>query len=43
VPRSATFKQLAERVVRQAEWQPHLLDGSAVDLAFTAFDAMTPC
>ncbi|WP_425062418.1 Rap1a/Tai family immunity protein [Pyruvatibacter mobilis] len=43
VPRSATFKQLAEQVVRQAEWQPHLLDGSAVNLAFTAFDAMTPC
>jgi len=43
VPQAATFKQLAQRVVNQAEWQPDLLEKPATELAFTAFDAMTPC
>lgn len=43
VPQQASFKQLAQKVVNQAEWQPELLEKPAMELAFSAFDAMTPC
>ncbi|MGD1933820.1 MAG: Rap1a/Tai family immunity protein [Candidatus Phaeomarinobacter sp.] len=43
VPQAASFKQLAQKVVNQAEWQPELLDKPATELAFSAFDALNPC
>lgn len=43
VPQTATFKQLAQRVVNQGEWSPELLDEPATALAFKAFDALNPC
>ena len=43
VPRSASFKQLAQKVVSQGEWEPGLLDAPATALAFRAFDALSPC
>lgn len=43
VPQAASFKQLAQKVVSHAEWQPELLDKPATELAFSAFDALNPC
>lgn len=43
VPQTASFKQLAQKVVNQAEWQPELLEKPATELAFSAFDALVPC
>ena len=43
VPQAASFKQLAQKVVNQAEWEPALLDEPATELAFSAFDALNPC
>ncbi len=43
VPQVATFKQLARQVVNHAEWHPDLMDEPAMELAFSAFDAMDPC
>lgn len=43
VPRIASFRQLAQRVVSQGEWSPELLDEPATALAFKAFDALDPC
>jgi len=43
VPRAASFRQLAQKVVNQAEWQPELLEQPATELAFSAFDALNPC
>lgn len=38
-----SYDQLASRILRQAEWQPALLDRPAVELARAAFGSKPPC
>ncbi len=38
-----SYDQLASRIVRQAEWQPALLDRPAIELARAAFGSKPPC
>ncbi|MEN6543946.1 hypothetical protein [Parvibaculum sp.] len=38
-----SYDQLASRILRQAEWQPALLDRPAVELARAAFGPKPPC
>ena len=40
-PRS--YDQLARQIVRTGEWNPHLLDGAAINLANKAFSDRPPC
>lgn len=38
-----SYDQLASRILRQAEWQPALLDRPAIELARAAFGSKPPC
>ncbi len=38
-----SYDQLASRILRQAEWQPALLDKPAIELARAAFGSKPPC